>query len=138
MEKIMLKKLGTLSFLRTIFVCIVMLLALYNTANARENFENPLNKKYCNEVNGVFDGKFADCIYDNYVVEGEVLSKKSKIYEAIGQILYYASELDNKQMVIWVYKHPKTKDKTFKRYLKLLKNTIKYHNLNILVVVKNI
>ena len=98
--------------------------------------ENDLNIFHCNEIGGTFDSKFADCETETKIIEGEYLNKASKVYEAIGQILYYGTQVKDKQLVIWVYKKPGTKWKLFNKYLANLLNTINHYNLPIIVEVK--
>ena len=99
--------------------------------------ETYYSEKFCKEMSGDYkyklkDGSKPDCLTKTHVFEFE-WAESMKVYEAIGQSLYYASQTKLKPGIYLLIK----KDNS-EKYIRKIQEVIRYFDLGIELIIKDI
>ena len=123
--------------IRTIaFILTFAISMLFSHANAIEN-EDYYNRQFCSEVSGQAEYKLPDrsridCLTDTHAYEAD-WADGLKVYESIGQSLYYAAETGKKPgILLLVRKHNSDK------HIRKVKRVIEKWSLPIKLVVQDV
>jgi len=106
------------------------------SCNAIEK-EKYYSEKFCNEMSGddkyvLEDGSEPDCLTKTHVFEFD-WADGMKVYEAIGQSLYYASQTDKKPGIFLLIR----KDNS-EKYIRKIREVIRYFDLDIELIIKDL
>ena len=121
--------------LQTILATILLLMSL--SAQAIEN-EDHYNKLFCEEMNGeaeyvLEDLSRVDCLTDTHAFEAD-WADGLKVYEAIGQALYYASETGRLPGILLLIR----KDNS-EKYIRKVQRVIEvYWGLKVQLIVRDV
>ena len=121
----------TIAFILTFAISI-----LFSHANAIEN-EDYYNRQFCSEVSGQVeyelpDRSRIDCLTDTHAYEAD-WADGLKVYESIGQSLYYAAETGKKPgILLLVRKHNSDK------HIRKVRRVIESWDLPIKLIIKDV
>ena len=106
------------------FTLTIILLILLTSANAIES-EDYYNRQFCSEVSGqpeyrLPDKSRVDCLTDTHAYEAD-WADGLKVYESIGQSLYYAAET-GKQPGILLLIRKNNSDKHIRKVKRVIEN----------------
>jgi hypothetical protein len=121
----------TMAFILTLAVSM-----LFSYAHAIEN-EDYYNRKFCNKLSGIIEYRLpdrsrVDCLTDTHAFEAD-WADGLKVYESIGQSLYYAAET-GKQPGILLLVRKRNSDK----HIRKVKRVIESWNLPIKLIIKDV
>jgi hypothetical protein len=111
-------------------------LALSLTANAIEN-EDYYNRQFCSEVSGQAEYKLPDrsridCLTDTHAYEAD-WADGLKVYESIGQSLYYAAETGKNPGILLL-----VRKKNSDKHVRKVKRVIESWSLPIKLVIQDV
>jgi len=117
-------------------ILINILLLIFVSANALEN-EDYYNRQFCTQESGQAEYKLpdrsrVDCLTDTHAYEAD-WADGLKVYESIGQSLYYAAET-GKQPGILLLVRKKNSDKHISKVRRVIENW----NLPIKLIVQDV
>lgn len=118
-------------------ILLLFILLLFSFSSYAIEKESYYSKKFCNEISGdatiiLEDKSSPDCVTNTHVFEVD-WADGMKVYEAIGQSLYYASQTDKKPGILLLIR----KDKS-EKYIRKIREVIRHFNLEIELVIKDI
>ncbi len=124
-----------LSKLRNSTVIVLCLLSSSN-ALAVEN-EDYYNRLFCTEMGGqaeyvLPDRSRVDCLTNTHAFEAD-WAQGLKVYESIGQALYYSAETGRQPGILLLIKN-----KNSERYIRKVKRVIEAFNLPIKLVIRDV
>ena len=115
---------------------LIILFFLSFSAYAIEN-EEFYSNKFCEELSG--QGQFklkdlsrVDCLTETHAFEVD-WADGMKVYEAIGQSLYYASQTDKKPGILLLIR----KDNS-EKHIRKIQEVIRYFDLDIELIIKDV
>ena len=122
--------------MQNIIAKIIILFFLSFSAYAIEK-EEFYSNKFCKELSGQSQFKLkdlsrVDCLTETHAFEVD-WADGMKVYEAIGQALYYASQTDKKPGILLLIR----KDNSDK-HIRKIKEVIKYFDLDIELTIKDV
>ena len=115
---------------------LILLFCLSFSAYAIEK-EEFYSNKFCEELSGQSQFKLkdlsrVDCFTETHAFEVD-WADGMKVYEAIGQALYYASQTDKKPGILLLIR----KDNS-EKHIKKIKEVIRYFDLDIELIIKDV
>ena len=115
---------------------LIILFCLSFSAYAIEK-EEFYSKKFCEELSGQSQFKLkdlsrVDCLTETHAFEVD-WADGMKVYEAIGQSLYYASQTDKKPGILLLIR----KDNS-EKHIRKIKEVIRYFDLDIELILKDL
>tara|TARA_Y100000768_G_C23507156_1_gene464184 strand:+ start:14 stop:394 length:381 start_codon:yes stop_codon:yes gene_type:complete len=115
---------------------LIILFCLSFSAYAIEK-EEFYSKNFCEELSGQSQFKLkdlsrVDCLTETHAFEVD-WADGMKVYEAIGQALYYASQTDKKPGILLLIR----KDNS-EKHIRKIKEVIKYFDLDIELILKDL
>ena len=118
-----------------LFLIIILLIISIN-GHATET-EKYYSDKFCDEISGhsdysLNDKSRIDCMTETHAFEVD-WADGMKVYEAIGQSLYYASQTDKVPGILLLIR----KD-NFEKHIRKIKEVIRYFNLDIELIIKDV
>ena len=121
----------TIAFILTFAISI-----LFSHANAIEN-EDYYNRQFCSEVSGQAEYKLPDrsridCLTDTHAYEAD-WADGLKVYESIGQSLYYAAETGKKPGILLL-----VRKRNSDKHIRKVRRVIESWDLPIELIIKDI
>ena len=115
---------------------LIILFCLSFTAHAIEK-EEFYSNNFCEELSGQSQFKLkdlsrVDCLTQTHAFEVD-WADGMKVYEAIGQSLYYSSQTDKKPGILLLIR----KDNS-EKHIRKIKEVIKYFDLDIELIIKDV
>jgi hypothetical protein len=115
---------------------MLLLLVSITPVSAIEN-EDYYNRQFCSEVSGQAEYKLPDrsridCLTDTHAFEAD-WADGLKVYESVGQSLYYAAETGKKPGILLLIRK-KNSDK----HIRKVKRVIESWNLPIKLIIKDV
>ena len=122
------------SLLIKYFFILICFLPLSYNALEKEKF---YSDKFCEEISGqadytLQDQSRVDCLTETHAFEVD-WADGMKVYEAIGQSLYYASQTGKKPGILLLIR----KDNS-EKHIRKIKEVISYFNLDVELIIKDI
>jgi hypothetical protein len=116
------------------FLIILFFLSFSSYAIEKEEFYSNI---FCEELSGQSQFKLkdlsrVDCLTETHAYEVD-WADGMKVYEAIGQSLYYASQTGKKPGILLLIR----KDNS-EKHIRKIKEVIRYFNLDIELTIKNV
>ena len=116
------------------FFILICFLPLSSNALEKEKY---YSDRICKEMSGDYmyvldDDSKPDCVTKTHVFEFD-WAENMKIYEAIGQSLYYASQTKLKPGVYLLIKEDNSE-----KYIRKIREVIKYFDLDIELIIKDV
>ena len=113
---------------------LIFFLSLPSKALEKEKYYSEM---YCKELSGKVNHNLADkskvdCLTDTHAYEVD-WADGMKVYEAIGQSLYYASQTNKKPGILLLIK----KDSS-EKHIRKIKEIINYFNLDVELIIKDV
>jgi len=120
--------------IRGLLTLYVLIMAF--PSNALEN-EDYYNRQFCSEVSGqaeyrLPDRSRIDCLTDTHAYEAD-WADGLKVYESIGQSLYYAAETDKKPGILLL-----VRKKNSDKHIRKVKRVIESWSLPIKLVIQDV
>ena len=118
-------------------ILLVFLLFSFSLPSYSIEKETYYSEKFCKEMSGDYkyilkDSSKPDCLTKTHVFEFE-WAESMKVYEAIGQSLYYASQTKLKPGIYLLIKKNDSE-----KYIRKIKEVIKYFDLDIQLIIKDV
>ena len=118
------------------YLAVLLLSLLSGNALAVEN-EDYYNRLFCTEMGGqaeyvLPDRSRVDCLTSTHAFEAD-WAQGLKVYESIGQALYYSAETGRQPGILLLIKN-----KNSERYIRKVKRVIEAFNLPIKLVIRDV
>jgi len=115
---------------------ILLTILIIQSSHALEN-EDYYNRQFCTQESGqaeysLPDRSRVDCLTDTHAFEAD-WADGLKVYESIGQSLYYAAETGKKPGILLL-----VRKKNSAKHIRKVKRVIKSWNLPIKLVIKDV
>ena len=121
--------------INNLFLLIILFFLSFSAfAIEKEEF---YSNKFCEELSGQGEFKLkdlsrVDCLTETHAFEVD-WADGMKVYEAIGQSLYYASQTDKKPGILLLIR----KDNS-KKHIRKIREVIRYFDLDINLIIKDV
>ena len=115
---------------------ILLTILIIQSSHALEN-EDYYNRQFCTQESGqaeysLPDRSRVDCLTDTHAFEAD-WADGLKVYESIGQSLYYAAETGKKPGILLL-----VRKKNSAKYIRKVKRVIESWNLPIKLIIKDV
>ena len=118
-------------------ISIYILIFFFSLSSKALEKEKYYSEMYCKELSGkvnftLKDKSKVDCLTDTHAYEVD-WADGMKVYEAIGQSLYYASQTNKKPGILLLIR----KDSS-EKHIRKIKEIINYFNLDVELIIKDV